>query len=53
VKSELRDRFDSCDEAKMELFDCIEVFITSGADIQRSAKSVQRLRNGGRLKQRS
>ena len=26
VKSELRDRFDSCGEAKMELFDCIEVF---------------------------
>jgi putative transposase len=26
VKSELRDRFDSCGEAKMELFDYIEVF---------------------------
>jgi putative transposase len=26
VKSELRDRFDSCSEAKMELFDYIEVF---------------------------
>jgi putative transposase len=26
VKSELRDHFDSCGEAKMELFDCIEVF---------------------------
>jgi hypothetical protein len=26
VKSELRDRFDSCGEAKMELIDCIEVF---------------------------
>jgi transposase InsO family protein len=26
VKSELRDRFDSCSEAKMELFDDIEVF---------------------------
>jgi putative transposase len=26
VKSELRDRFDSCGEAKMELFDDIEVF---------------------------
>jgi putative transposase len=26
VKSELRDRLDSCDEAKMELFDYIEVF---------------------------
>jgi hypothetical protein len=26
VKSELRDRFDSCGEAKMALFDYIEVF---------------------------
>jgi Integrase core domain len=26
VKSELADRFDSCGEAKMELFDYIEVF---------------------------
>jgi putative transposase len=26
VKSELADRFASCGEAKMELFDCIEVF---------------------------
>jgi transposase InsO family protein len=26
VKSELQDRFDSCGEAKMELFDYIEVF---------------------------
>lgn len=26
VKSELADRFDSCGEAKMELFDFIEVF---------------------------
>jgi putative transposase len=26
VKSELRDRFDNCGEAKMELFDYIEVF---------------------------
>jgi len=26
VKSELRDRFDSCGEAKMELLDYIEVF---------------------------
>jgi len=26
VKSELRDRFDSCGEAKMELFDYIDVF---------------------------
>ena len=26
VKSELHDRFDSCGEAKMELFDYIEVF---------------------------
>ena len=26
VKSELRDRFDSCGEAQMELFDYIEVF---------------------------
>ena len=26
VQSELRDRFDSCGEAKMELFDYIEVF---------------------------
>jgi putative transposase len=28
VKSELRDRFDSCGEAKIELFDYIEVFYT-------------------------
>ena len=26
MKSELQDRFDSCGEAKMELFDYIEVF---------------------------
>ena len=26
IKSEVADRFDSCGEAKMELFDCIEVF---------------------------
>ena len=31
VKSELADRFDSCGEAKMELFDYIEVFYNQGA----------------------
>ena len=41
VKSELADRFDSVGEATRELFDYIEVFITSGAVIRRSAKSVR------------
>ena len=36
VKSEVADRFDTCGEAKMELFDYIEVFITNGAVIRHS-----------------
>ena len=35
VKSELADRFASVREAKMELFDYIEVLTTNGADIGR------------------
>ena len=40
VKIELADRFASLSEAKMELFDYIEVFTTDGAGIRRSARSV-------------
>jgi len=39
VKSELPDRFDSCGEAKMELFDCVEVFYNQRR--QPSARSVR------------
>jgi len=45
VKSELADRFASFSEAKMELFDYIEVFATNGAGIRRSARSVRRPSN--------
>ena len=41
VTSELADRFASLSEAKMELFDYIEVFATNGAGIRRSARSVR------------
>jgi putative transposase len=41
VKRELYDRFNSGDDARRELFEYIEVFITSGADTPRSATSVQ------------
>jgi transposase InsO family protein len=37
VKTELADRFESCNEAKMQLFDYIEVFYTSDAATRRSA----------------
>ena len=39
VKSEVADRFERCGAAKMEVFDYIEVFYTSGAGIRRSARS--------------
>jgi hypothetical protein len=45
VKIELADRFASLSEAKMELFDYIEVFTTNGAGIRRSARSVRRPSN--------
>ena len=45
VTSELADRFASLSEAKMELFDYIEVFATNGAGIRRSARSVRRPSN--------
>ena len=41
VKSELRDRFDSCGEAKMELFDYIEVFYNQRAGTRTWARSVR------------
>jgi len=37
VKSELGDQFASHGEAKMALFDDLEVFITNGAGTRRSA----------------
>ena len=45
VKSELREPLDSSGEAKMELFDYIDVFDNHGADTQRSARSVPRRLN--------
>ena len=53
VKSELADQLASNGDAKMELFDYIEVFITSGAGTRRSARSVRRHSNGRQLKRRS
>ena len=41
VKHELGEHFDSCGEAKMALFDYIEVFTTSGDDTRPSARSVR------------
>jgi len=41
VKSELRDRFDSCGEAKMELFDYIEVFYNQRRRHSTPGQSVQ------------
>ena len=48
VKSELREHFDSNGEAKMELFDYIEVSITSGVATRRSARSVRPLSSDAR-----
>jgi hypothetical protein len=42
VKSELADRFDSCGDAKMALFDYIECSITSGVSIHISRASSRR-----------
>jgi transposase InsO family protein len=53
VKSEVADRFDSCGEATMELFDSSKCSITSGGGIRRSARSAQPLSNGGPLERRS
>jgi Integrase core domain len=39
LKSELADRFDSCGEAKVELFDYIEVFYNQRRRHSRSARS--------------
>ena len=46
VKNELADQFASHGDAKMELFDYIEVFYHNGAGIRRSAASVRRPSNG-------
>ena len=53
VKSELANRFDTYGDAKMELFDYIEVFegvITNDAGTRRLARSVQRHLNDARTK---
>jgi hypothetical protein len=42
VKSETADRFASCGEAKMELFDYIEVFYNQRAVIRPSGRSARR-----------
>ena len=49
LKSELADRFPSCGEAKMELFDYIECSITSAAGTRRSAMSARRSSSDARL----
>jgi putative transposase len=41
VKSEVADRFDSCGEAKMELFDYIEVFYNQRRRHSTSARSLR------------
>jgi hypothetical protein len=41
LKSELADRFDRSVEAKMELFDYVEVLYNGDAAIRRSARSVR------------
>ena len=53
VKSEAADRFDSCGEAKMELFDYIECSITIGAGIRHSARLARPLSNDGPPKRRN
>jgi hypothetical protein len=42
VKSEVRDRVETCGDAKMEPFDYIEVFYNQRCGIRRSARSVRR-----------
>ncbi len=49
MKTELGEHFASCGDAKMELFDYIEVLYTNGVAIPRSASSVRR-RSSGVLK---
>jgi putative transposase len=41
VKCELRDRFDSCGEARMELFDYLEVFYNQRRQHSSSGRSVR------------
>jgi hypothetical protein len=48
IKTELADRFGSCSEAKRELFAYIEVFLTNGVGIRRSARSVRQRTSGAR-----
>ena len=50
VKSETADRFGSCGEAKMELFDYIEVLITNAGDTRRSVRLVRPNSNDARTK---
>jgi len=49
LKTELGERFESYGHAKMELFDYIEVFYTSGAATRRSGRSARPRSNGRRL----
>lgn len=48
VKNELADQFASHGDAKMELFDYIEVFYSQRVGIRRLVASARRPLNGGR-----